>query len=527
MSRIELGRYVVVPAAERSEGEVVEFRTTIEVEQLLLGVLSGGTERSGLRRFLGGVSSTIGLDDTALIRWLARQISSRKYRVYDQGPGSQPPVNGSTHTPKKPEVPLPTTRRMPQAKEELVAIEWFRITSITFCSDHGVMREAPDFSQRKAKSIRGSEWEFEKDAKPISHSMDEPVRLMINFESGPSNATPRHGQLRAVGLSGALSAGKADLTLEETIYITPGRSQTEIVLETVDALPRKVQTLNANLRWELMLDSGESLPEQQTGPHAIYVTYAMPKTNSKGSHRFVSSYRLQRAIEWAGEVNHVIPAKDSDDPHWPFRVIRHLMAKFPNYDLSTNPAVPPIYDHPKYWNTPFGVWGLMDYPQYGAHCVVICRLVYAIAYQLGLPIALRIKGVAIDGKTGKGQEGTTGMKWWSASHNKYLSVYLMDSAVEEGAYYPASHTDMEDGGVSPGFNTYESCLIATLAGKTSYFGGGAGEYRSPSEVVSRCFWGAVAVEYVTDRGNDVYRIVEIIARYRIIPSGHAGKEKER
>lgn len=161
---------------------------------------------------------------------------------------------------------------------------------------------------------------------------------------------------------------------------------------------------------------------------------------------------------------------------------------------------------------------MSDYVEESGECQAIVRLVRAILRQLGVPGEARTLLVWADPDVDGGRKALAA--YWDEDPSSGLSrsrvvngvrwiAALVDSPVEIGKEYPASHTIHDGGQPSPGINRYEACLEFTHDGVTRLYGGGAGIFRT-RESVLRAFWGLI---WVSPAPNDGFKVEEIVARY--------------
>jgi hypothetical protein len=109
------------------------------------------------------------------------------------------------------------------------------------------------------------------------------------------------------------------------------------------------------------------------------------------------------------------------------------------------------------------------------------------------------------------RESTTGLtKTRRSASGVVQEAKLIDGPVEVGKSYPNDHTDLGNGRVSPGRNSFEACLLLEVGATQRYYGGGAGAYSSKEEVIL-AFWGLIWVEELGGKG---FKVVEIVKQWR-------------
>jgi hypothetical protein len=287
-------------------------------------------------------------------------------------------------------------------------------------------------------------------------------------------------------------------------------------------LEGKVRSATLAIDWRAEL-AGQIYDAGRTGPHAIHQTFGAPNESSAEQEDGATLLRMRHAIELVARAR-------GQRPH---EVVASLMALFPGYTLMPDPAVPKELDHPAYFNDRGGAWPMADHIAARAECQAIVRFVRAILRQTGCPGETsavvvwsdpEIDGgaTALEREIGMGgglatrnKRGPSGGTWYAALVDRPLS----DGDV--GKVFPPSHARLPDGRRSLGFNNFEACLRFRDGGVCKYYGGGAGVYGSPQEVL-RCFhalcwmspartggeWGEAL------RGARGWRIEQIVRRYR-------------
>jgi hypothetical protein len=217
---------------------------------------------------------------------------------------------------------------------------------------------------------------------------------------------------------------------------------------------------------------------------------------------------MDRAVAWVEPL-------DTLDPH---AIVSGLMEKFPTYSLHPSAKVPRRFKHPTFFNDEGGAWAMTDHVEESGECQAIVRLIRGILRQLGVPGKSQILVTWADPDVGGGstpchadleETPDAGLTKVGKIHGKHVIAALVDGPVEEGRTYPAPHTPMNQGRVSPGLNRYEACLKFTAGGKTRYYCGGAGVLDSEAQILST-FWGLV---WFAPLRNHRYRIEKIVKKY--------------
>lgn len=329
---------------------------------------------------------------------------------------------------------------------------------------------------------------------PISHSMGQ--RVDITVDIGPSAPVPA-----AVSIVGE---GPSPMRFSQGgVWLGPAGAR--VHLTSSRPLPMRIARVDLGLQWRA---GGGPLAPGLTS-HVLYVTMSRPRDDEqrRTQEDGVTVKRMDRAVAWVAPLRSLRPHS----------IVRALMAKFPYYSLKPSTKVPRQFHHPTYFNAEGGAWAMSDYVEETGECQAIVRLVRGILRQLGVPGEARTLIVWADPEIGGGKKAVTA--YWDENPSAGLDrikmvrgkrwlATLVDSEVEVGRTYPASHT-LENGKPSPGFNRYEACLEFSHAGVTKQYGGGAGVFHSKESVLS-AFWG---LAWVSEAPHDGFKIEEIVARY--------------
>ena len=365
------------------------------------------------------------------------------------------------------------------------------LREIRFPSGHGVLKACEgDVGWRNGgRACRPPEWTPDRQL-PISHTMGERVRLSVGVSGDAAEGVE-------LGASGPLDFVRAEVPL--------GGGKVEMVSSR--PLPRRIAKIDLGLSWSA---AGKEV-SPAASENVVYVTMGRPLEDLESSYQEdgVTLKRMERAMEWVEPLRTL-------KPH---AIARALMAKFPFYSLRPSAKVPREYHHPTYFNNVGGAWPMSDHTGESGECQAIVRLVRGVLRQLGVPGEVRALLVWADPEVEGGR--TPVSAYWEDSPGAGLSrvkrvgsqrwlATLVDSPVEAGRVYPASHTLDERGRPSPGFNRYEACLELTHDGVSRAYGGGAGEFRSREQVL-RAFWGLL---WVSEAPQDGFKVEEIVARYR-------------
>ncbi|HEV3029227.1 MAG TPA: hypothetical protein VG457_16735, partial [Planctomycetota bacterium] len=479
-----------------------QFSSAEELAVFLAPILRDPVNQAGvasLRRalFTDSAASMVrhGVQDTDVARRFAQAFRRQGGAIRGMAPTSAGGSVGAS--PPVPPRPIPTPPLKPADHE--IPLTQFQILDVTFTSDHDKLKDYDKDWKNLGKRFGKPEWRSGCNH-PISHTQDKKVALKVKFKAGPPEGRTQYGVLTGKGpFYLAFDSGRRS--------IFPGENT--LTLECPRELPISIVKRREEIAWTLKLEKDGVLDGGSTGPHVIFCTYDAPRDDQAGKRQEdgVTSKRMEAAVELAGEI-------DTDVPH---KLVDHLMGMFPRYSLSASPKIPPQYGHPSYQNFEGGAWAMAQFREPG-ECQAIVRLVTGVIRQLGVPGESEsvvvyahpdAPRVAREDplKPGSGLTAVAimvGESRWKAA--------LTDQIVQEGAFYPPSHSRL-DGGKSPGFNSYEACLKFTEGGRTVYYAGGAGQKLS-AEHTLHCFKQLIWMERVAHptKGDGII-VRKVLARY--------------
>ncbi|WP_437962534.1 hypothetical protein WME76_45670 (plasmid) [Sorangium sp. So ce119] len=390
----------------------------------------------------------------------------------------------------------PTTES-PQPEAAPDAAQSIALHSIEFRSDHGLLKDCKGESgwRNAGDPCPQPEWTSNA-AAPLSISMGRSVVIRVGLES--------RGDASSAGPTSIRAVGPAGLTFESR-SLAPGGGPLD--LASSRTLARRIQKFTLNLSWSAGGGAPVS-PSRTSNP--VYVTMGRPQTDKQHiwQEDGVTLKRMDRAVSWIEPLNTL-------DPH---EIVDGLLAKFPIYTLQPSPRVPRQYHHPTYLNSEGGAWAMSDYVQETGECQAIVRLVRGMLRQLGIPGRTRMIVVWGDPNVDGGRRTLSadleehpwaGLDVTRTVGDRVWRAALVDGPVEEGRTYPASHTRLPDGTLSPGLNRYEAALEFSHGGRTRYYAGGAGVFDSVEPILG-VFWGLI---WFSSAPNDGYRVEKIVATY--------------
>ncbi len=373
------------------------------------------------------------------------------------------------------------------------------LRSIEFRSDHGLMKGCKGESGWKnaGDPCPQPEW-TPQGGSPLSVTMGQKLVIRLNaaVSGGESGAAP----------SRIRGAGPAGITFESG-GLAPAAFGAPIELASTQRIERRIQKLDLTVTWSA--GAGNQVSPQTTS-NVVYVTMGRPQTDRQNvwQEDGVTVKRMDRAVSWIAPLGTL-------DPH---TIVGSLMAMFPSYTLQPSPRVPRQYRHPTYVNEEGGAWAMSDYPEETGECQAIVRLIRGMLRQTGIPGQTRVIVVWGDPRVGGGrtpqfadqeEQPWAGLDATQEQGGRVWRAALIDGPVEEGRTYPASHTRMADGTLSPGLNRYEACLEFTHGGVTRYYAGGAGVFEDKQQILN-VFWGLI---WFSPAENDGYWVEKIVARY--------------
>lgn len=433
------------------------------------------------------------LSHTEVADRVAANLASRRYGLRWK-PGRT--VAGTAPTPPPPPAPTPTPPPPAPEKPKRVPISSFQVLEVRFASDHNKLKNHTADWKNAGSVFAEPEWKKGAQNHPISHTMDQEIKIEVKINVGPGAGEPQNAKL--------VGTGPDSLKFEKEFHVTPGQSTH--TMTSVGKLPKKIHKLEKSIDWKLECSVDGTISGGSSGAHKIFVTYDTPKDDLGTDEDGVTLKRMEKSMEW---VEPLATLKAHD-------IVAALMKKFKYYVLYPSPKVPAKFKHPSYMgNGEGGAWPMADYASEYGECQAIVRIVRGCLRQLGVPGEAKIYVVWSEPPAGAAQEADwevnrgAGLDTTKVVGGKTWGAALVDGPVVQGKEYPPSHQPMPGGGVSPGLNRYEACLRFTADGVTKYYGGGAGVFASKDEVI-KAFWGLIWVSWTSSGG---YKVEEIVKRY--------------
>ena len=364
------------------------------------------------------------------------------------------------------------------------------LVSLRFWSDYGLIKNEDTKWTNTGSRYPVPEWVNGRAvASPIVHNLDKKVRLDLTFKAGPPGACAEAGTVSGSGPDGITFAGKATFR--------PGTVKVSLTSDT--PTPNEVKELDLTFDW-----SAVTPPVSFSGStqNTCYLTIGKPENEGK-TEDGVTKKRAATAVDFVGSAG-------SLDPH---TIVGKLMERFPFYTLQADPAVPKEHVHPTFFNKTGGAWPMADAVDKSGECQAIVRFVRGLLKQVGCPGVAKTYVVWSDPLVDNGKKVLEGEYPRTTLHNRRKTV--------KGVIWTAALADRDPVAVDTvftpddmGMNTFEACLRFSHGGTTKYYGGGAGVYDSYEEVI-HAFSALVWFSWETDDvGNTLYRIQEIVQRYR-------------
>ncbi len=348
-------------------------------------------------------------------------------------------------------------------------VERTALESITFVSDHGVLRENKNDLTDAGKTFSEPEWS-EQDGKvtsnPISQTKGTKLKVDLALNLMPLDAGPSPITLRGESDSGFLS-------FQFTGTKSGGAGQRVQALEAREPTPDGILSLpGREIRWVLTWQGLDY--EVARTRHTIYSTMGMPLAGVIPTEK-----RMATAVNLAMQEGPTLS---------PYQLVLRLMNKFKNYNLR----------RPRLANP----WDLAETGWYGAQCIDIAEFVKGVLGVLGCPGALDAVMIwahpdapddvkADDAATGRGTNGIPGR--------------LMDSVQVYAAL-------LDGGGL---WNSFEAAIKYGDGSSTRYFPGGAESrdgYATPPEVLNDVFDCLAWIEAKTFPGCQIHKIARSYAR---------------
>jgi Domain of unknown function (DUF4157) len=339
------------------------------------------------------------------------------------------------------------------------------ISSVTFRSDHGVMKDNTADWTSSGRPYGEPEWYVAGGAavsRPVSQTRNTPVEVELGFDTLTVGAPA--GPVRITGRS-----PESALTFDFTGTLRGGLRQS-LVLTSTGRLPDTVTALaDRPIDWEVEWRGWKH--DALRTSHTLYVTDAAPLAPDE-----VTEKRMRTAVQLIGKVAQNI---GSLDPH---PLVAGVMDTWGAYNLQVQLANP---------------WALADDLARGAQCIDIVRFVQALLVTVGTPgTATAVLVWAYPGAPTVAQETPPSQ---GGLH-----------AVGPHPAHPDWFAGLMDANGCP--NAFEAALRFDHGGVRRYYPGGVDQsttYTNPTEVlhVFQCF------AWLTQVAQDEFDIQAIATTY--------------
>jgi hypothetical protein len=322
-------------------------------------------------------------------------------------------------------------------------IETIEVASVTFDSDHGLLTDNAKTWANTGKALPEPEWTA-KEQHPISHTMNERVKLTVTLKIKPEGAVPQEGTLVAKGPNGL--EFEADVTFkagEVKVTLDSGRT----------TLPKKLQKLDLALDWSVK--DVEGIGALSTTHTPTFVTLDTPRTPTRRPG--VTLKRMEKAIAASSATGSIDPPT----------IVKSVISTWNHYNLKVAFS--------NAWELGADAKDPTTGELVGADCQTIVRFTQNVIAMVGVPGKAEFVVVWAKVKSPKkGEESlnarnhmTSPVQWHpdrgTDAKKKRWAACLVDS--------------------SGGLNNYEAALRFTHGGKRYYPGGVNAVFKNPDEVI--------------------------------------------
>lgn len=312
------------------------------------------------------------------------------------------------------------------------------IHAVTFTSDHGVLKSYDKDWEDGGALFAKPHWN-PKRSNPISHTGGKPLALKLEVEFGPPGAPAAE-----ITVTGTQPHPRG--WFERTLTVRPGTM--EIELQSVIPLLDEVQDFELELLWRFKGFSESIQVTHDRTKHQIFVTMGQPSTPP--SEPGITLKRMAHAVER-------VSSAPSNEPR---EIVRHVIQKFPSYDPMQ------VLDT---------AWRLAD-KSGSADCQTIVRYAQGVIQMVGCPGKNDFTVVWAKITSPAKGEVSFGYTPCMDPPRQYFNDQFTPRPDWEGVYgmlMDRHHV----------INRYEACLRFEHEGRVTFFGGGAGAYDDPNEVI--------------------------------------------
>jgi len=337
------------------------------------------------------------------------------------------------------------------------------LKSLTFTSDHGVMKDNTKDWANSGSLYPQPEWTI--DAKggmvshPISHTKDASIAATLAYDVIPTGANAQ-----AIKITG--TSDVPFLSFEHSGTESGGLGKATPMVSK-GKLPNEVKLIEDKyITWAMKWGTWEHTLGR-SGPHSIFTTIDAPKNPAE-----VTQKRMALAVKLVSQVG-------SLDPH---DIVKQIMLKWTTYNLDV-----------RYPNA----WELADDLATGAQCIDLVRFVQGIISTVGSPGTA--EAVVIWAQP---SAPTTAIE--SPWPHGGMSSGLIPAHPGE----PSWKAVLLDGDFRP--NNFEAALKFTH-GATKYYPGGVASVLTTPDQVLRVF---TCLAWIKAVGGGDYEIKEVPTSYR-------------
>jgi hypothetical protein len=275
----------------------------------------------------------------------------------------------------------PISRGKVPSKRPTSKLRVLRIVDIEFLSDHQLLLNSDDLlsdeiSSGGAARVDKPEWiavdeTFAIDDRPVSHTMDQPIKLRIRIKfDAPRGVEVRGDVLGHVPLASTSSGRIRHQTLfAARDQVFRGGKTTTVEVTADESLEKRVQRRLLTVTWRILGSDITSmglpspplvLAPRRESTHEILVTMDEPSTMRQ--YPGISVGRMRHAVQTIGKVWESV-----SDPQ-PRDIVEHLMQDLSGrFDLHHRPTDP---------------WSLVD-SSVNADCITICEFVLSMLKMVG------------------------------------------------------------------------------------------------------------------------------------------------
>lgn len=371
------------------------------------------------------------------------------------------------------------------------------VEELAFVGNHGLMKAHTADWEDAGPAHSAPEWtRGGTETRPVSYTKNTALDARATF-----SATPPRGPVEGIAVTATPSFG--GLTLRGAGRVRGPATPVDL---SGGLLPDEVVALRGSISYQAEVErTGREHRAGSSSGHTVYVTLGAPHDLTGTREHGITEKRMDAAVR-------LVAGARSNDPH---TIVAHLMRKFRFYTLRPNPAVPAAYEHPTYFNHGPGAWPMADHIDKSGECQAIVRFVRAVIAQVGCPGTADLVVVWADPDVQGGQKaleaavppggGLHGKK--KVVGGKTWYACLVDTHPVEGRIYDVEELNSD----YMGLNNFEACLRFEHGGVTRYYGGGAGVYDSPDQVILAFYalaWISFAPHPNGHRGAKVEKVVK-------------------